>query len=107
MVTACRDGRDVDIDTVNAPVGIHVQLRNEAAPDQTDPDFRHCRCLRAAVAEDPIYSRSGRGTLTPLLAWMKYSRSDVTGELNSPVGIVSPAMEFCEERDNPIRGRTV
>jgi len=32
-----------DLDAIDTPVGKPVQLRNEAAPGQTDPDFRHCR----------------------------------------------------------------
>jgi len=31
MVAPRRDGFDFDIDSVDSPVGIHVQLRNEAA----------------------------------------------------------------------------
>jgi hypothetical protein len=45
MVTPRRDSLDFDIDAIDTPVSIHVQLRNEAAPGQTDPDFRHCGCL--------------------------------------------------------------
>ena len=41
MIAARRHRRHLDIDAVDAPIGIHVQLGNEAAADQTDPDFRH------------------------------------------------------------------
>jgi hypothetical protein len=41
MVAPRRDGFDVDIDSVDTPVGVHMQLRNEAAADQTDPDPCH------------------------------------------------------------------
>jgi hypothetical protein len=51
MVTPRRDGFDFDIDAIDTPVSVHVQLRNEAASDQTDPDFRHCGCLRLAVGD--------------------------------------------------------
>src|SRR4030088_2980093 len=51
MVTPRRDGFDFDIDAIDTPVSVHVQLRNEAASDQTDPDFRHCGCLRLAVCD--------------------------------------------------------
>ena len=43
MLSPRRDGPDLDIDAVDALVGIHMQLRNEATSRQTDPDFRHRR----------------------------------------------------------------
>jgi hypothetical protein len=49
MVAPRRDGFDFDIDAIDTPVSVHVQFRNEAAPDYTDPDFRHCGCLRVAI----------------------------------------------------------
>ncbi len=49
MVAARRHGRDLDIDAVNAFVGIHVQLRNEAAAHKSDLDFRHRQVPRGLV----------------------------------------------------------
>ena len=43
VVTPRRDGAHFNIEAIDTPVGVHVQLRNEAAPDETDPDFRHSR----------------------------------------------------------------
>ena len=43
MISPRRDSSDLDIDAVDASVGIHMQLRNEAATHQTDSDFRHPR----------------------------------------------------------------
>jgi hypothetical protein len=56
MVTPRRDRLDVDIDAVDAPVGKHMQLRDETAPHQTNPDFRHCGCLRVAAGDDPLFT---------------------------------------------------
>src|ERR1700685_1719089 len=61
LVAPRRDRRDFDIDAVDTSVGKHVQLRNEAAPDQTDSDFRHCGCLRVAAGEGSLYSKPGPG----------------------------------------------
>jgi len=36
-----RDGLDLDIDAIDPPVGVHVQLGHKAAAGQADPDFRH------------------------------------------------------------------
>jgi len=36
-----RNGPDLDIDAVNPPVGVHVQLGHETAAGQTDPDLCH------------------------------------------------------------------
>ena len=44
-------GLDLDIDAIHAPVGDHMQFRNEAAARQPDPDLRHSRCLRPQLAE--------------------------------------------------------
>jgi hypothetical protein len=41
LVTPRRDGAYFHIYSVDAPVGMHVQLRDEAAARQTYPDFRH------------------------------------------------------------------
>jgi hypothetical protein len=43
LLAARRDGLDFDIDAIDTPIGMHVQLRDKAAADQADPDFRHCR----------------------------------------------------------------
>ena len=43
VVAPRRHSPDFDIHAVDAPVSIHVQLRNEAAAGQADPDFRHSR----------------------------------------------------------------
>ena len=55
VVAPRRDGLDFDIDAVDAPVGIHVQLRHEAAAGQTDPDFRHCECLPRQAGNKLFY----------------------------------------------------
>jgi hypothetical protein len=49
MVSPRRDGSDLDIDAVDASVSMHMQLRNEAATHQTDPDFRHRGRLRPSL----------------------------------------------------------
>ena len=43
MLSPRCDSSDLNIDAVDAFVGIHMQLRNEAATRQTDSDFRHPR----------------------------------------------------------------
>ena len=43
MVAPCRDRAYFNLYSVDAPVGMHVQLGHEAAARQTDPDFRHSR----------------------------------------------------------------
>jgi hypothetical protein len=40
-ITPRRDGFDINIDAIDSPVGMHVQLRNEAASRQADCNFPH------------------------------------------------------------------
>ena len=54
-----RDGPDFDIHAVDAPVGIHVQLGNEAAAGQADPDFRHSRMPPVAAVRTALYRTGG------------------------------------------------
>ena len=59
VVAPGRDGPDFDIDAVDAPVGIHVQLRNEAAAGQADPDFRHSRLPPVVAVKTALYRTGG------------------------------------------------
>jgi hypothetical protein len=42
VIAPCGDGLDLGLDTVNAPVGVHMQMCDKPAPDQTDLHRRHC-----------------------------------------------------------------
>jgi len=42
-----------------------MQLRDETAPHQTDPDFRHCGCLRVAAGDDSLFTAIGLPALAP------------------------------------------
>ena len=59
VVAPGRDGPDFDIDAVDAPVGIHVQLGNEAAAGQADPDFRHSRMPPVVAVKTALYRTEG------------------------------------------------
>src|SRR5262245_24846173 len=41
LIAPCGDGLDLGLDTVNAPVGVHMQVCDKPAPDQTDLHRRH------------------------------------------------------------------
>src|ERR1700677_2628102 len=51
MLSPRSDCPDFDVDAVDTPISGHVKLRNKAAPDQTDLDFRHCGYLWVALGE--------------------------------------------------------
>ena len=59
VVTPGCDGPDFDIDAIDAPVGIHVQLGNEAAAGQADPDFRHSRMPPVVAVRTALYRKGG------------------------------------------------
>jgi hypothetical protein len=55
VVAARRDGPDLNIHAVDAPVAMHVQLRHKAAAGQTDPDFCHRTCLPLVAGNKLLY----------------------------------------------------
>ena len=42
VIAARRDRLHLDIDAIDAPIRIHMQLGYEAAAGQSNPDFLHC-----------------------------------------------------------------
>ena len=53
------DSPDLDIDAVDAPVGIHVQFGDEAAAGQADPDFLHSRMPPVIAVRTALYRTGG------------------------------------------------
>ncbi len=49
VVAARHDGRDLGVDAIDALIGVHMQLGDEAAADQADFYFRHSNALPPAL----------------------------------------------------------
>src|SRR4051812_22220253 len=66
MVAARSDRRDLDIHAVDAPERIHMQLRHEAAADESHPDPGHSapltHALGGTIARRRTYSTETRTT---------------------------------------------
>src|SRR5215469_5730707 len=61
MIAARYNGGDLDIDAIDALVGIHVQLSDKAAADQANAYFRHRNAPRMRAQE----LLEGPGSLEP------------------------------------------